>query len=135
VWTSGGEVRSLEPSDNETVSSEDFRANEVNQTLHELFQNNHRVVFVKANSGFGISKYFIPKLEASLKTMGIEMYHTETLTESAIEYADEYGDVLVIDEIGQSTGGFEGGVSILTKMMSKNPNLKAVIVFDDTHHP
>lgn len=102
-WELGTSTSEISEADDEEIPAKDFRAKEAEQ-IFALLSSGHTLVFVRANSGFGVSGFLIPKLGDMISQTGKTMFHTEGLDLSYLDFAEELGDIFVIDEIGQSQG-------------------------------
>lgn len=129
-WEWNNIKEEIEESDKAVINAKDFRLREATEIVNYLSKG-QTVVFVRANSGFGVSKFLIPTIEQLLASEGKKASHAEILEESYIKYAEELGDVFIVDEIGQSSGGWSGGFNILVEIMKKRPDLQVVLIFDD----
>lgn len=129
-WEINGINRDLAPQDPTGVDYKDFRVSEA-RTIFEQLSDSKRVIFARTSSGYGITQFLIPKLSELMGEADIEHYHAELLDDGYIAAAKKMGQVVIIDEIGQSAGGPEGGFKVLDAMLNENQDLKAILMSDD----
>ena len=137
VWEREGISSDLEAPDAEGVPLREFRAKEARE-IAELLDTGKRFIFVRANSGYGVSKYLIPELRSTLQEKGEKEVTLQSILSAddlKEEYSDEYKDcILIVDEIVDTDGGVEAGIAIVEQLLQKNLELQVVVIFDDRLH-
>lgn len=69
-WERFGVKRKVEKVDGKDVPLDDFRAKEAVEVTRIIAENDTPIIFIRANSGYGISKFFVPRLRNELEKKG-----------------------------------------------------------------
>lgn len=134
IWEKDGEKRELELTDDPTVDYKDFRRKEAESIVKKIL-NGKKIVFVTANSGYGVTKFLIPVIGDLLREQNLILEPREHLDDSCLTHASELGDVLLIDELEDSQGNAENGLSILNKILETRPDIRVILLMDFDLHP
>ncbi len=138
VWKSRDQARQrdLEPPDSEEVPLDLYRTKEA-EKITELLNEQYGVVIVNANSGYGISKFLLPRLTHELSAQNVPHFHTQFLKE-ILDKPLTTGEgqlfkencVVIADELGWLQGGPIKALELLGSIKKQRPDIRLVIVND-----
>lgn len=132
-WERFGVKRKVEKVDGKDVPLDDFRAKEAMEVARIVAEEDCLITFVRANSGYGISRFFIPRLRTELENSGLSAtylpagIHAEYV-DVCRAYPEDLGDVVIIDEF---RGDFLEDLELCRQLMATKKGLKVVIITDD----
>ncbi len=134
VWVSpdGKIVREIAAEDPPDTPLKDFRLQEARKLLSAIRSPGTRIILVQANTGYGISRFFIPRFQELCEESDIPVVRELCVDREVVQSPKtmRQGTILLIDEPGSQVGKFIAEKKNVLRLHKDRPDIRIVFIRD-----